>query len=53
MQRISPTLIVKDVAATAEFYRSMLGFEFSMPEHAEDHLAGDFAMLTRGGVTIQ
>lgn len=53
MQRIYPTLIVRDVAATAEFYRSMLGFEFSMPKHAEDHLAGDFAMLTRGGVTIQ
>ena len=53
MKRICPMLIVSDVAATASFYRSKLGFEFEFPDQAEDQLAGDFAMLTRGGVTIQ
>ncbi len=53
MRHIYPMLIVPNVAASANFYRSKLGFEFAFPDTAEDQLAGDFAMLARGGVTIQ
>ena len=53
MQGIYPILLVADVARSAEFCRSKLGFEFAIPAQAADHLQGDFAMLVRGGVTIQ
>jgi len=52
MKTIFPLLIVSDIKATAEFYRSKLGFEFCFPEEAADHLAGDFAMLKRDHVTL-
>lgn len=52
MRSIHPCLIVRDVSATAAFYRERLGFEHADPAAAEGMLAGDFAMLTRGGVTL-
>ena len=53
MDALHPTLLVADVARSATYYRETLGFEFLIPETAEAHLAGDFAMLRRGGVVIQ
>jgi catechol 2,3-dioxygenase-like lactoylglutathione lyase family enzyme len=53
MKRIHPTLIVLDVAASAAYYREKLGFEFTFPDQAAAHLQGDFAMLSREGVSIQ
>ena len=52
MQRYQPLLIVSDVAETAEFYRSKLGFEFVDTEQAAAQLEGDFAMLRRDEVVI-
>ena len=48
-----PLLLVADVEASSRFYREQLGFEFVFPHLAEAHLAGDFAMLRRGGATVQ
>lgn len=53
MDALHPTLLVVDVARSAAYYREKLGFEFLMPEFAEAHLAGDFAMLHREGVVLQ
>ena len=53
MESLYPMLLVADVARSAAYYRDKLGFAFLYPEFAEAHLAGDFAMLQRGGVIIQ
>jgi catechol 2,3-dioxygenase-like lactoylglutathione lyase family enzyme len=52
MQRYQALLIVSDVAETAQFYRSKLGFEFVDAEQAAAQLEGDFAMLKRDEVVI-
>ena len=52
MQALHPLMIVNDVAETAAFYRSKLGFSFCFPEQAESQLAGDFAMMQRDNVVL-
>ena len=53
MDALYPLLLVTDVEASSRFYREQLGFEFLFPHLAEAHLAGDFAMLRRGGAIVQ
>jgi lactoylglutathione lyase len=49
-QKLTPNLVVTDVAAAIEFYRSVLGFQtaFTVP----DHPPYVFASLTHGAVEI-
>ena len=49
-QKLTPNLVVRDVAAAVEFYRSTLGFEkgISVPEQAPYV----FASVTNAGVEI-
>jgi catechol 2,3-dioxygenase-like lactoylglutathione lyase family enzyme len=52
VESIYPFFIVADVAETAQYYRSKLGFEFFAPEQAAAQLEGDFAMLKRDGIVL-
>jgi catechol 2,3-dioxygenase-like lactoylglutathione lyase family enzyme len=52
LRGIHPLFIVEDVAATADFYRSKLGFEYLFPEQAAEHLNGDFAILKRDQAVV-
>jgi uncharacterized glyoxalase superfamily protein PhnB len=49
-QKLTPNLVVKDVAAAVEFYRSVLGFQtaFTVPDNAPYV----FASVTNGAVEI-
>jgi uncharacterized glyoxalase superfamily protein PhnB len=49
-QKLTPNLVVKDVAAAVEFYRSVLGFQtaFTVPDNAPYV----FASVTNGVVEI-
>jgi uncharacterized glyoxalase superfamily protein PhnB len=49
-QKLTPNLVVKDVAAAIQFYRSVLGFQtaFTVP----DNSPYVFASVTNGGVEI-
>jgi uncharacterized glyoxalase superfamily protein PhnB len=49
-QKLTPNLVVKDVAASMEFYRSVLGFEPAMK--VPDQAPYVFGSVTSGGVEI-
>ncbi|HZR58875.1 MAG TPA: VOC family protein [Terriglobales bacterium] len=49
-QKLTPNLVVGDVAATVEFYRTVLGFQLGMS--VPDHPPYVFASVTNGAVEI-
>jgi uncharacterized glyoxalase superfamily protein PhnB len=49
-QKLTPNLVVRDVAASMEFYRSVLGFQLAM--HVPDDPPYVFGSVTAGGVEI-
>ena len=49
-QKLTPDLVVRDVAASMEFYRSVLGFQPAM--HVPDEPPYIFGSVTAGGVEI-
>jgi uncharacterized glyoxalase superfamily protein PhnB len=49
-QKLTPNLVVRDVAASMEFYRSVLGFEPAM--HVPEQPPYVFGSVTAGGVEI-
>jgi len=49
-QKLTPNLVVRDVAASIEFYRAVLGFQPAM--HVPDEPPYVFGSVTAGGVEI-
>lgn len=49
-RKLTPNLVVRDVAASMEFYRSVLGFQPAM--HVPDDPPYVFGSVTAGGVEI-
>lgn len=48
LTRVAPVLLVRDLLASVAFWRERAGFESAGPHEAY----GNFAMVTRGGVTV-
>ena len=50
VQKLTPNLVVRNVAASMEFYRSVLGFQPAM--HVPDEPPYVFGSVTAGGVEL-